>query len=70
MQQLLIVTAELCKLTAASLRGVNGFAPRLCRVCAALCAACAEACEEEETLFADCVRECHRCAETCRAYAN
>jgi hypothetical protein len=60
LRQLLIVTAELCKLTAKYLRIGNREAIALCNACAQVCETCASACEARGGLT-DCARDCRLC---------
>jgi len=60
LRQLLIVTAELCKVTAKYLRTGNSQAGALCAVCADLCGQCAAACDARGELT-ECVRDCRLC---------
>lgn len=69
LRQLLIVTAELCKVTAKYLRIGNPEAIALCNVCAHLCEACASACDARGELT-DCARDCRLCTVRSREAAQ
>ncbi|TDR38336.1 hypothetical protein DFR29_1218 [Tahibacter aquaticus] len=68
-RQLLIVTAELCKVTAKYLRTGNSQAGALCAVCADLCSECADACDARGGLT-ECARDCRLCTSRSRDVAR
>lgn len=69
LRQLLIVTAELCKVTAKYLRAGNAQGRALCAVCADLCDACATACQARGGLT-ECARDCRLCMARSREAAQ
>ena len=62
--QLLTVTAEVCRVTAAHWRAGRALADAVSGVCAHLCDVCARYCDAQGQLT-DCARDCRRCAHAC-----
>lgn len=64
----LLDCADTCTLIAALVARRSGFISDACDLCADICDACIAAIgERTEAFLKDCIEECGRCAEECRA---
>nr|WP_298723918.1 four-helix bundle copper-binding protein [uncultured Steroidobacter sp.] len=64
--RLMIICAELCRVTADAMLANFALHEELCRACSRVCAECAESCRKLDGME-ECVDACEHCAKSCAA---